>query len=59
MRTIEEHGAQHVHEIVMEDEAYNSVGEHLRNDDEQAKAVIAGSVVAGIWSVVLLLAILL
>jgi hypothetical protein len=59
MRTESEHGAQHVHEVVMDDDAYNSVGEHLTNDDEQSKRTIAASVIGGIVSVAIILAILL
>lgn len=59
MRTVEEHGAQHVHEIVLDDDAYNSVGEHLRNDEEQAKGMVAASVIAGLVSAAILIAILI
>jgi hypothetical protein len=59
MRTESEHGARHVHEIVMDDDAYNSVGEHLENDDEQSKRAIAMSVIGGIGVVAIILAILL
>ncbi len=59
MRTESEHGAQHVHEVVMDDDAYNSVGEHLPNDDEQSKRAIAASVIGGIVGVAIILAILL
>ncbi|GEM_PF-6133500 len=59
MRTETEHGAQHVHEIVIEDEAYNSVGEHLRNDEVQGVGMVASSVIAAILSSALILAVLL
>ncbi|MGE0396609.1 MAG: hypothetical protein AB7T06_07835 [Kofleriaceae bacterium] len=59
MRTIEEHGAQHVHEIVLDVDAYNSVGEHLVNDDVQAKRAVAVSVLSGIGFCAIILAILL
>ncbi len=59
MRTETEHGAQHVHEIVIEDEAYNSVGEHLRSDEVQGVGMVASSVIAAILSSALIVAILL
>ena len=59
MRTESEHGAQHVHEIVMDDDAYNSVGEHLVNDDVQSKRAVAASVIGGLVAVAIILAILL
>jgi len=59
MRTVEEHGANHVHEIVMDDDAYNTVGEHLVNDEVQSAGAVAASVIAGILSCALIVAILL
>ena len=59
MRTIEEHGAQHVHELVMDDDAYNAVGEHLRNDEDQSSTTMAATVFVAMASVAIILAILL
>lgn len=59
MRTQSIHGVRHVHEIVLDNDAYNSVGDHLVNDAEQARRTILASVIGGVVSVILILAILL
>lgn len=59
MRTQSIHGVRHVHEIVFDNDAYNSVGDHLVNDAEQAQHTILASVIGGVVSVILILAILL
>ncbi len=43
----------------MEDDAYNSVGEHLVNDEEHSVGTMAASVIAGILSCAIIVAILL
>lgn len=43
----------------MDDDAYNSVGEHLRNDEEQSKRTLAATFIGGIVGAAIILAILL
>lgn len=43
----------------IENDAYNDVGEHLRNDEDQSKMTIVAAILAGIGCSLLVVAVIL